>query len=409
MSRKKDDQSLSKAKNENSGRNSKVVRIDERPARSKVIAHRMRVFAVVMGIIIVLVAIGAMYYVKLSNLLYTSYEITNTVEREHVMTAKVLSYNNYFLTYSKDGIHCTDGHGADIWSAPYEMQDPMVEICGNYVAVADYNGRSIFIFDQSGEIGNIKLNNPIRNIKISANGILAIVVDGGDITPIYLYKYDGTEIAAFRTTMTKSGYPVSVGLSQNGKLVGVSYLFLDKGVLTTRVAFYNFDEVGQNETDNLVSGYEYQEELVPMIDFIDESTAYAVANDKLMFYQGKERPTNSANILIHEKIKSVYAGDGYVGLVYLDETGERRYCLDIYNATGKKENTIKFDLEYNDIFFDHDKVVIYNASSAEIFNVQGQKKFVGEFENPVMLMLPTNNATKYVLVTNNQIQTIVLR
>lgn len=405
MSQKKVDRKSERSSYKEDGN---IVQMKQ-PAQSKILAHRMRRFT---GFFIVLLFIAATFiilYYRFQNKVYSGYEVISAVDRVQVETSSVLSFNNYFLTYSKDGIHCTDSKGNDIWSTPFEMQEPIVKICGDYVAVTDYNGRNIYIFNSSGEVGTIQTNNPVRSLQVAANGVIAAVVDGGDITPIYLYRYDGTQIASFRTTMTKSGYPLAIGMSQNSKLVGVSYLYLDKGQLTTKVAFYNFDEVGKNETDNLVSGYDYQNEVVPIIEFLDESTAFAVANDKLMFYQGKERPTNIANIMLHEEIKSVYYGNGYVGLVYMDATGEARYCMDIYNAQGKLMNRLKFDLEYSEIFFEENSVVIYNASVAEIYTIQGNKKFSGEFDNPIMLMLPTNNSTKYILVTKDQIQTIALQ
>ena len=405
MSQKKVDRKTERNKYREDGN---IVQMKQ-PAQSKIFAHRMRRFTAFLVVLLLVVATFAILYYRFQNKVYTGYEVISAVDRVQVETSSVISFNNYFLTYSKDGIHCTDNKGNDIWSTPFEMQEPIVKICGDYVAVTDYNGRNIYIFNSNGELGTIKTNNPIRSIQVAANGVIAAVVDGGNITPINLYRYDGTPIASFRTSMTKSGYPLAIGMSQNSKLVGVSYLYLDNGQLTTKVAFYNFDEVGKNETDNLVSGYDYLNEVVPVIEFLDESTAFAVANDKLMFYQGKERPTNIANIMLHEEIKSVYYGNGYVGLVYLDASGEARYCMDIYNAQGKLLNQIKFNLEYSDIFFEESSAVIYNASAAEIYTIQGNKKFSGEFENSIMLMLPTNNSTKYILVTKDQIQTIILQ
>lgn len=405
MSQKKVDRKTERSSYEEEGN---IVRI-KRPAQSKILAHRMRRFTgFFIAVLLITVAFGVLYY-RYQNKVYTGYEVLSAVDRVQVETSNVLSFNNYFLTYSKDGVHCTDSKGNDIWSTPFEMQEPIVKICGDYVAITDYNGRIIYIFNSGGEVGTIQTNNPIRNLQVAANGVIAAVVDDGDVTPIYLYRYDGTQLASFRTTMTKSGYPLAIGMSQNSKLVGVSYLYLDEGQMTTKVAFYNFDEVGKNETDNLVSGYDYKNEVVPIIEFLDESTAFAVANDKLMFYQGKERPTSVANIMLQEEIKSVYYGNGYVGLVYLDASGEARYCMDIYNSRGKLLNQLKFDLEYTEIFFEENSVVIYNASAAEIYTIQGNKKFAGDFENSIMLMLPTNNSTKYILVTKEQIQTITLQ
>lgn len=374
----------------------------------KLRAHRRTIFLRVMAVLLIVVGLVVYFYISFTTKSYTDYEVVNTVERELVSTAKMLKFGNNFLTYSADGIHCTDSRGNDIWSCPYEMQNPMVEMCGDYVAVADYDGRTIYVFNSAGQTSTIQTSNPIRMIKISAKGVVVCVVDGGDVTPIYLY-YEGQEIVSFRTTMAKSGYPVAIGISDNSKLVGVSYLYLNNGEMTTKVAFYNFGEVGQNETDNLVSGYDYSGEVVPIIEFLDDSTAFALANDRLMFYQGREKPSNTANILLHDKVRSVFFGDSYVGLVYNNTDGEAKYRMDVYSTAGKLENSIYFDLDYREIFFHNNRIVIYNSAGALIYTVQGNLKFEGDFDEPVALMIPTNSSNRFLLVTAEAIKSIVLK
>lgn len=390
-------------------KNTKKASVDRTTFRKKIMAHRMQVFGGVAAVAIAVVVIIIVCRVSFLNQVYTGYEVISTVPRQHVETSAIVSFGNGFLTYSADGIHCTDAKGNDVWSFPYEMQTPMVEVNGNYAAVADYNGRSIYVFNATGEIGTIQTEGPVREIEISATGVVLSVEDGGSVTPVHLYYYDGREIASYRTTMSKSGYPLALGISDNGKLVGISYLYLDNGVLTSKVAFYNFGEVGQNETDNLVSGYDYQGALVPVVEFLSDSTAFAVANDRIVFFRGGERPTGVADILLHEEVQSVFYGEEKVGLVYLNSTGDTKYRMDVYDATGRLETTLYFDMEYEDIFFYGDMIVIYNASSAMIFADNGNLKYQGDFEEAVLLMIPAGSGQRYILVMKDEIQTIILR
>lgn len=381
-----------------------------RPSAAKrIMILRMRKFAAMIAAIAVIAVIILVCYISYINYAYTGYEVIASVEKQQTDNAHILSYGTYFLSYSSDGIRCTDEKGNDIWSCPFEMQDPMIEMNGDYVAVADYVGRTIYIFNKTGELGSIKTNLPIRDIEVAGNGVVAAVLDNGDVTSISLYYYDGQEIGFFRTTMSKSGYPLDIAMSADGTLVAVSYLYLDKGTLTSKVAFYNFGEVGQNKTDNLVGGYDYQNEMVPLVGFMNDSTVFAVANDKLMFYEGSQRPTNKRDVFLKEEIRSVYYGDKYIGLTYINPTAESRYLLDIYNTSGDLKNTLPIDMEYQDIFFNGDYVVIYNAASCMIYNINGNIKYQGDFDESVLLMIPTNSALKYILVLPDQIQTIVLR
>lgn len=392
-------------KKENDSENS-----EKRPSLGRrLFAHKMRIFGVVaIAVIAVIVAI-VILYVSYSNKLYKSYSVKKSVKYHRVEGTNVLSFDDKFLTYSKDGIHCTDSKGKDRWSVPYEMQNPVVAKRGEYVAVTDTNGREVHVFNFNGELGTIRTVSPIKNMAISGDGVVVVVTEEDNLTLINVYYYDGGLIATFRTTMDKSGYPVDIGISDNSKLIAVSYLYVDSGKLTSKVAFYNFGDVGQNEIDNLVSGYDYEGKVIPIIEFLDDRTAFALANDRLMFYSGKERPTNTANIELKEEVQSVFYGDDNVGLLYMDTSGKGKYRIDIYSSSGKKISSHIFTMEFTDIFFANGMVVIYNSTEALIYKESGRKKFEGKFSDSVSLMIPTSSPIKYVLVTQDAIKTIQLK
>lgn len=383
--------------------------VDRTTFRKRIFAHKAKIFSAVAFIVISVAVITIVLYSSYVTRQYDSYKTVGEVPRTNISSSRVLGYGTQFITYSADGIHCTDAKGNDVWSFPYEMQTPMVQVSGSYVACADYNGRNVYIFDSRGQVGTIQMNVPIKRICVSGTGVVAIITDEGNITPISLYYYDGTLIASFRTSMAKFGYPVALGISDDSKLVGVSYLYLDSGKVMSRVAFYNFGEVGQNETDNLVSGFDYQGEIIPEIHFLSDRVAYALANDRLIFFEGKERPVSKSETMLRDEVHAVFHGDNRVGLVYINPTGETKYKLEVYTSNGRLENTFYFDTEYSDIFFANDRVVIYNAASAVIYDSAGHLKYDGLFTDSVSLVIPTNSTNKYVLITSDSIKSIVLQ
>ncbi len=383
--------------------------VDRRSFRERRMKLKMR--RLIFGLIL-LIAVAAVIVVvirSLSDRVYTDSELIGTVDWKPSGGATILPYGSDFISYSPDGIHCTDAHGKDLWSFSYVMQEPMVEVKGDYAAVADRNGRNIYIYDKSGLIGEINLSNPVLRIRLSAGGIVAAVLDDVNVTPIHLYYHDGSEISYFRTTMSRSGYPAAIGISDSGQLVAVSYVYVDNATLTSHVAFYNFGEVGKNETDNLVSAYDYREELVPMVEFMDENHSFALANDRLMLYEGGQKPTNVANILLDDEIRSVYYGEDYVGLVCYDREGESRYRMDVYDRKGEQRCRLHFNLDYNDIRISGNQIMIYNAASCAIYTVKGKLRYEGRFDASVYLMLPTRSDTRFTLVTDEGIQTVQLR
>ena len=153
----------------------------------------------------------------------------------------------------------------------------------------------------------------------------------------------------------------------------------------------------------------YEDMLVPDIHFMDNETAFAIGDSRIMFYKGAQKPESFAERMLDKEIFSVYYSEKYVGLVFVNDNGENYYKLEIYNTSGTKITEVEFDLDYRNIFFENDQVIIYNETECIIQTMDGVRKYEGEFHKPVNLMLPANGRFKYLLVTDNSIDTIQLK
>lgn len=375
----------------------------------KIKSHKFTIFYRSMLLFILVAAAAAAMLIQWKNKIYTQSVTISSIETGKPQNGNLVAFSEYILTYSKDGASCMDGKGNAVWNETFEMQNPMVDICRDVAAIGDYNGRSIYVVNTTGSLGEITTNRPIRNFCVAANGVVAVILDDSGLTYIYLYDRNGKELVRIRTTMKDSGYPFSISLSPNGKLLCVSYLFVDSGELKSSVAFYNFGEVGQNQTDNYVSGYDYLDVVVGYTRFLDERTLFAVSDDRIMFFEGEQKPVSIAECLINEDIQKIYYGKDHVGLVFNSMDGNSRYRLDVYNKTGQLSRSISFDMEFTDIVFADDQIIIYNESECQVYNMDGVEKYSGYFEKAVYALIPTSNAYRYILVTADSIDTIELK
>lgn len=383
---------------------------DKRSAENMLARHRQIKRNTVIFLVIIIGIIFACSYFQWKNTVYTYYEVIQQSDWERSQEAKCMRLGNMLFAYSKDGMSCTDIKGNMVWNQTYEMQNPIVRICDNTVAVGDYNGRNIYISNaQSGNLGKIETTLPIRDFCVSANGIVAVVLDDSVVTAIYMYDSSGKRFADFKTTMSKSGYPVAVDISDDGSLVGISYIKAEKGKVSSHIAFYNFSAVGQNYTDNLVSGYGYSEAIVPIINFMNNDTVFAVADNRLMFYKGRQKPENLTDIVLSEEIQSVYYSDDYIGLVYYNVSGDTTYKMEVYDTSATKVYQIDFDTEYTDIMFSEYGIVIRSDNECLIYDWEKRLKYEGDFLEKIECMLPNGSVSKYTLVTDDTIQQIELR
>ena len=378
--------------------------------KEKIRSHKLAVFFRTVSIAAVVILLVSAIYISWRDKEYSEATVTQGASITNGADAKVISLGGYIVQYSKDGISCIDENGKVLWNQTYEMQNPIAHTCQSVIAVGDYNGHNIYVSNSSGALGEIDTNLPIRDFCVSAQGVVAVVLDGTDVTWIYLYDSKGNTIANFKTTMKDSGYPISVSISPNGELVCVSYIYPEDGTVKTSVAFFNFGSVGQNSIDNYASGYDYPGVVVPYVQFMNSSSAFAVSDDRIMFYSGEEKPVSlSESFTGSEEVRSVFFNESYVGLVFSNSTEDGNYRLQVYNTSGELTLSTFFDIDYSEIIFNNKQIVIYNEDECIIKDMNGHNKFVGSFEEPVRTMVPTNIRNKFILVTADSVDTYILK
>lgn len=376
----------------------------------KILRHRLTILYRTILVIAVIAAAAVVVVVQMKNRVFSEFQTVSSVSRESITDAVTVALGDSILVYSSDGASCFDQKGEALWNQTFEMQSPMLATCQNVAAIGDYNGRSIYVMDTEKTLGEIDTKMPIRNFAVSVNGVVAAVLDDtADTTWIYLFNATGDTLAYFKTTMKDSGYPIQVAISDNGYLVSVSYLYMDSGTMRSSVAFYNFGPVGQNEIDNFVSSYDYIDTVVPFIRFLNNEKAVAVADNRLVFYEGDQKPVSIADILLDGQIKGVYYGNGYVALVYNDVTGNALYKADIYDDMGKLADTVMLDIQFIDLLFHKDKLIAYNEQECMIHTIGGMNNFSGNFDKQVLTLIPTNATYEYIAVTPDSIDMIELK
>ncbi len=353
------------------------------------------------------VAVGS--YINYKNKVYIDYEVIQQNAWVRASESKSFDLGGTLFTYSNDGMNCTDLKGKTIWNQTYEMQNPEIRTCGKTVAVGDYNGRRIYVADTQGVIGTVETTMPLRDFSVSANGIVAAVLDDSPVTSIYLYNAaTGEAFADFKTRMSNSGYPIAIDIASDGSLVAVSYIKVEKGKMVSNIGFYNFSSVGQNYTDNFVSGYVYPEAVIPIVHFMGNDTVFAAADNRRMFFRGRQKPESLSETMISEEVQSVFCDEDHVGLVFFNTAAETAYRVEIYDINGRKVSEIPFDMEYKEIIFDASGVIIYNENECLIYDWGEKLKYHGIFEERVLCFIPGRNISKHTLVTEEAIQTIQL-
>lgn len=311
---------------------------------------------------------------------YYDYKILKTSEQEDVASTQYVELNGKILRYTPDGVSLVNRSLETVWSDIYKMQNPMADVRGERAVIADRDGTSMRIYGKDGLEGSVTTSYSIVKARISSNGLVAAILDGGGDTWINFYASDGSLIAENQTKIDDPGFPLDVAVSDDGQIMMVAYQFVDGGDTTSYVAFYNFGDVGQNEDDRIVSGYHYEGVVIPQIQYLSNSRSVALRDNGFTLYRGKQIPKETKTIEVEKEIVSTFYDDDTIGMVFKNDDSENLYSMEVYSADGKLKFRREFDVPYTTIRMSDGYIIMYNSSQVAVLEDDGTEKYNGTVE-----------------------------
>lgn len=383
---------------------------DQEDYKLKIKRHKRKVALIAAAIAIAVIGLILFIWSRLDSIKYSDYTISKSVNRDDTETAKYIDYGEGYLRYSNDGISYYSKKGNVIWNQTYEMQNPQIKICCDSIAVGDINGSSIYIFNQSGMVGSVDTSLSIVQVEIAKQGVVAAVLEDTNANYINLYSTDGEKIYTVKTTLAGDGYPLDISISDDATKLIASYVYVNGDSIKTNVVFYNFSEVGQNETERIVGGFNhYDSVIVPDVEFVNDTTAVAIGENVVSIYHIKEYPSLSKEIQIDSEIDRIFISDDYIGLVLKNSDSGDIYKMVVYDLSGKKKFEKTFNTQYSTIKFDGDSILMYNDKVFTLMNMHGKVQLTQNFDLPIESILSTGTRGDYVLISSKYIQNIRLK
>lgn len=369
-------------------------------------SHRRRISgrgkkAITVVAVIAAVCLVFLYVEKRS---YHSYKVLNTSEQEDVVSTQYVEMDGDILRYSPDGVSVVDSSMNTVWNETYTMQNPIADVNGSRAVIADSEGTSLYICDKKGVTGTVTTSYSIIKVRIAVNGMVAAILDNDENTWINFYNSDGSLVAENLTKIDDPGYPMDVAVSDNGVMM-VTFQYVDGSKTTSYVAFYNYGDVGQNEDDRIVSGYTYENVVIPQVECISESQYIALRDDGFSTYQGNQIPKEVKTINVKQEIVSTFFDDQRIGLVFKNNSKDSEYTMEVYSMNGQLKFRKNFNVAYSTIKMSDGNIIMYNSSQICVMNSRGVQKYMGSVDGTIRDFFKIG-WNKYLMVMDNGVSTI---
>ncbi len=380
--------------------------VDAYEKRLKEHKNRKVKIVVVLLLIIIGAVVGYLLYQNFRT--FDTYEVVSSMDMSEAYNSTFIEYNEGFVKYNADGIeYVVDGK--TVWQQAFEMKNPIIDVCKEYVAIAEYHSNNVFIFSLDGLKGEVESSYPIISLEVAGQGVVALITEEESMNHIEVLNKNGDQIAMGQTVLSGDGCPVDLSISEDGTKLMVSYLYLSDGIMQSRVAFYNYGDVGKNEVDRLVGGFNhYESTIVAKVEFINNDVAVAFGDDIITVYSVMEKPELVKNIPVESNIKNIAYGEEY--FAYIVETGEadKKYEMYVYDCEAKLKTQEKFDFDCTAMKIVNDTIVLYNNNEINVFTANGVNKFEGTITEGISELLTAKDKYVYMIISGEKLYKIQL-
>lgn len=387
-----------------------VEEMDMKEYKQKLREHRLKILrrTAIIVFVILLILAGTGLFMALRH--YEDFDITSSVDRSDTEATRFEEFQGSILKYSNDGAFYTDASNELIWNQTYEMSEPRIDICGDYLTIYDKKGTMIYIFTPGGLQGSIETTMPISQVCVAEQGTVAVLMDQDSGGYIALYDRYGNNLAQGAIHGEKGGYPIAIALSHDAIKMAVSMLDINGGTVKSTIAFYNFGSVGQNEIDNCVGVSTFSDMVIPELEFTSADRMAAYGDSEIIIFEGAQKPQLTVEIPLEKQAKSIFHNENYIGVVTGNDDETVTYHLSVYDTKGNMILEKDFAIEYNSIeFLSNDEICIRSENICDIYTVRGIYKFHYEFDGVLHKVIPGLSGLNYTFVLNETTEKVRLK
>ena len=372
-------------------------------------SHRFKVFLRTVILIAALVGlvIGIICYFSYRS--YSGYEVQSEYERTDTSATLFEEYAKGLLKYSNDGAFYTALDNTPIWNQTYEMEHPKADITESFVAIGDIGGTELFILNESGQQGKITTVLPIYKFSIAAQGTVAVLLSDKNDYYLKLFDAAGNELASGQLFVKNSGYPLALELAQDGKKLAIAAINPTGNSVQSEVTFYNFGSVGQNEPDNIVGTFSYEDLVIAQMSFMNADTLVVFGDKEVQVYTGAEKPELKSTLPVDKEIKSIFYNDMYFGLIFNNEDEENSRHLEVYDKHCKIVLDQDFQMDYEKVSFLKDnEICLQNDYECKLIGLNGVERFSVQFDVPLIKIVEEYFGMYYTFVLEGKTQKVRL-
>lgn len=210
--------------------------------------------------------------------------------------ARIETMGGFLYIATREGLTKSTLEGEHVWNKSYHFKELLFIEKEKYLATIDITGKEAFIFDETGQIAHIKTDYTIVSGTLNKVGHLVLVLENKGEHFINLYDFQGALVVRRRTIFKEDGYPISVGLSPDGRKMVTSHLNVSHHSIESVITFMDFSSEGESFEDRITGHIRIEGTMASEVIFLDRQYCVVIGDNKMLFYRIEKVPELIATV-----------------------------------------------------------------------------------------------------------------
>lgn len=282
------------------------------------------------------------------------------VPLEEASTKKYAAYRNQLLCFDGNTLTAFDTSGNQLWSGAMSVAEPIFEINGGYILIAEKGGKKINVLMDKKLVYSVNTSDKIVTASISADGEVAAVTEKEEYRgAVVVYNKSGEEVFVWNSGKNTI-IDADISSSRN---IAVALLDTTSGAKAT----VNFFDINKTEPYSI---QEFNDTVIFDVKFVG-GVLNATADNKFIGMNSSGKIIYTNDFGGKTLTKYAISDSGFLCYTYDNSS----YAgIHIYNKNGKEKTDIKSE-ELPDFLGISDNRIIYNNGRTLILGDFTGKKF----------------------------------
>lgn len=356
----------------------------------KINKKRLIIAIIILLLIITAVTLFIIYCVNANfrkwtdkNILQKEIKQGNTISIEFNAenSSTIYAFNKYIVTIENKILKIYNSLGTEEASITTDITNPIFDASGKYLVVAESNGQSIYLLEDTKTLWSNKIEGKITQVKVNENGYVgAVLSDISYKNIVNVFKTDGKSL--FKTYIA-SNKVVDITISRNNQFLAIAEVDLSGVLIQSSIKIIDTIKAKTEPNSSIVNTYSAEiGKLITNIEYQNKERLLCVYSDSIEVFEenNRERLKNLDDSKV--AFASIELKNNLVTLEEKNTESNTSTCANITNTSNKKVKTYETEEIAKEIFT-HENVIALNfGTELHIINTNGWliKKYISEQE-----------------------------